>query len=255
MKLHLKQSSLGLSWLGFWRGSVLFQVEVVALCVGVVLCCAGVSAGQTNSSEPRSPVVHPSSETGNKATARKHRKISTSKQISTLPSTSSANPVPARVIFSKGALEVEANNSDLRQILGKIADVSGMTVDGPVKSVRVYGIYGPSNPRDVLTNLLTGLNYNFMMVGVNPEGFPRKLELTLRTTGGVPAAAAAPAPGASDQQGNTDANASGEEQPGPGAIVDVPPPEPEDLEERTKQNLQRLQQMHDEQQKPQLPPQ
>ena len=169
-------------------------------------------------------------------------------------SPSGANAIPANVVLTKGSLMVEANNSDLSQILGRIADLSGMTIDGSLKSVRVYGIYGPSKPRNVLTDLLTGLGYNFMMVGVTDKGVPRKLELTLRSGDAAPNAAPKPTSVVADHQENTDVTAPEEEQPGPGAILHVPPAGPEDPQERTRQNLQRLQQMHD-QQKPQTAPQ
>lgn len=215
-------------------------------------CCA--SAMQTQGTQPNSPRVRPSPARGDKAVARTRRANSLAMKTQIPVSPSGTNAIPATVILKSGSLMVEANNSDLSQILKTIADVSGMTIDGSVKSVRVYGVYGPNNPRAVLTDLLTGLGYNFMMVGVAHEGVPRELELTLRSGDAAPAASPEPTSGISDHHENSDVTTPDEEQPGPGAILHVPPAGPEDPEERTRQNLQRLQQMHD-QQKPQTEPQ
>jgi hypothetical protein len=163
------------------------------------------------------------------------------------PSPADAPARPATVTLKDGILTVEASNSDLSQILKDVADVSGMTIDGSVGSARVYGVYGPRNPRDVLTKLLTGSGYNFIMVGVTHEGAPRELLLTDRERGSTPITSSAAS--ASDRRENTDTNPSGEGHLGPGAIV-APPASSPYPEERVQQNLQRLEKMHDQQQKP-----
>jgi hypothetical protein len=215
-------------------------------------CCA--SAMQAHRTQLSSQHVRASPAVGDKAVTDTRHARSLAMRTPIPVSPASAEAMAANVILTNGSLLVEANNSDLSQILGRIADLSGMTIDGSVKSVRVYGTYGPSNARNVLTDLLTGLGYNFMMVGVTHEGVPRKLELTLRSGYGAAAASAAPTSVVSDHHENTDVTPPEEEQPGPGAILHVPPSGPEDPQERTRQNLQRLQQMHD-QQKPQSAPQ
>ena len=214
-------------------------------------CCA--NAMQADSNQLVGHRVRPSAALRSKSAAgtRHTNSLAMKKLLPVFPS--SANAIPADVVLTKGSLMVEANNSDLSQILKKIADVSGMTIDGSVKSVRVYGIYGPSNPRNVLTDLLTGVGYNFMMVGVTNDGVPRKLELTIRSGGAAPTAPTETPSVVADHHENTDVTAPEEEQPGPGAILHVPPAGPEDPQERTRQNLQRLQQMHDQQ--PQTAPQ
>ena len=161
-----------------------------------------------------------------------------------------ANASPAKVFFNRGLLTVDADNSDLSQILRTIAEVSGMTIDGSVTNVRVFGMYGPSNSRQVLTNLLKGLGYNFIMTGVTAEGAPRYLQLALRSAA-VPASSD---PAISTHSDTPDTHTDDQGQPGPGAILHVPPATPDDTQDRMRQNLQRLQQMHD-QQKPQNAPQ
>ncbi|MGD0366131.1 MAG: hypothetical protein ABSA94_01635 [Acidobacteriaceae bacterium] len=103
---------------------------------------------------------------------------------------SSARPLPpslldkpaqaARISLSGGQLSVEANNSSLSRILQDLSSTSGMTVDGLDKDQRVFGVYGPGNPRDILSSLLDGAGYNFLMVGSTDAGTPREVVLTTR---------------------------------------------------------------------------
>jgi hypothetical protein len=103
----------------------------------------------------------------------------TGEQKDTQQSASTEIPVrPAAISLRDGKLTVEANNSDLTQILQNLADISGMTIEGLNQGPRVFGIYGPGNSRDVLTALLVGSGYNFIMVGGEASGTPRKLLLT-----------------------------------------------------------------------------
>lgn len=165
------------------------------------------------------------------------------------PSNTPSTTQTATVLLKNGTLQVEANNSDLSQILSQVATAGGMKIDGSVPSARVYGTYGPGNARAVLTSLLTGLGYNFMMIGSTQEGIPSKLLLTSRTN-----QPATPPPSASTPPSSAaPTNATNDDLPGPGAIVNVPPAGPDDPQERAQQNLQRLQQMHDQQIKPMQP--
>lgn len=116
---------------------------------------------------------------------------------------SSARPLPpslldkpaqaARISLSGGQLSVEANNSSLSQILQNLSSTSGMTVDGMDKDQRVFGVYGPGNPRDILSELLDGAGYNFLMVGTTDTGTPRAVVLTARSNAPLtPATSSAP---------------------------------------------------------------
>ena len=172
-------------------------------------------------------------------------------------SLSNANAAPAAVILKNRSLTVKAYNSDLSQILKNIADISGMTINGDAGSARVFGVYGPGKPSDVLANLLAGSGSNFMMTGDTSDGAPR--ELLILPQNGHPPLVNTPSPtaaaAASDDGENSDVDAAEQDQPGPGAIVNVPPAGSQDPQERTQQNLQRLEQMHEQQQKQQETPQ
>lgn len=117
------------------------------------------------------------------------------------PSLLSTPPEPAKVSLAFGKLSIEANNSSLSQILQQIAKAGGMKIDGLQTSgnadPRVFGSYGPGAPRDVLSDLLNGANYNIMMLGNTPAGTPREMALSPRAAGGVPNPA--PRPSASAQ--------------------------------------------------------
>ncbi len=148
---------------------------------------------------------------------------------------------PAVISLTNGLLKVTANDSDLAQILAKIAAVSGMVIDGSVQSTRVFGEFGPQDPREVLNELLVGSGYNYLMVGKTAFGTPRELRLAPKL--GTASPPSAPSSFSTEEP----------EAPGPGAILHVPPAPPLDPQERVRNNLKRLQQMHDSQQG--LPPQ
>lgn len=163
-------------------------------------------------------------------------------------SPSDAVAKPATVVLKDGNLTVKANNSDLSQILRDIADASGMTIDGTGKSARVFGVYGPGDPRDVLSALLADSGSNFMMVGDAREGAPRELVLTAQSDHPPPASAgAAPTSAAPADHEESAEEPSEENQLGPGAITHVPPPGSQDPQDRMQQRLQRLEQMHQQQ--------
>lgn len=106
------------------------------------------------------------------------------------PSLLSVPPTPAKVSLTSGKLAIEANNSSLSQILQQIAKAGGMKIDGLQTSgsadPRVFGSYGPGAPRDVLSDLLNGVSYNFVMLGITPAGTPREMALSTRGAAGIP---------------------------------------------------------------------
>lgn len=157
---------------------------------------------------------------------------------------------PASVTLNNGSLAVDANNSSLSEILKSLEASSGMTVDGFDKDSRVFGVYGPGSPRDVLSALLDGAGYNFMMVGATSAGTPRTVVLTTRSNAPI----SSPAQGANAQQEE-------DEEPNyPPQPVEPAPPlpgqpqaaPPTDQRPRTPQEmLQELQRLRQQQQQPQ----
>ncbi len=89
-------------------------------------------------------------------------------------------PQPATVTLADGKLSVKADNSSLNEIVDQLGKSGGMSISGLSQDQRVFGVYGPGNPRQILTELLEGAGYNVLMLGVTPEGTPRELVLSER---------------------------------------------------------------------------
>lgn len=159
------------------------------------------------------------------------------------------------ITLRDGSLTVDANNADLSTILNGVAQASGMKIDGAAGNARVFGVYGPGNPRQVLTQLLDGVGYNFMMVGNSADGAPSELLLTAKSQE-PPAAGALSQKAPATETDDTPDDQDDQEPAGPGAILHVPPSvaqqaDDSQTQERVQQNLQRLQQMHDAMEKQQ----
>ncbi len=196
------------------------------------------------------------------------------------------------MLFKNGLLTIQATNSGLAEILHDITNVTGMAVGGPIPGQRVFGVYGPGDPREVLTQLLTGFGYNYMLIGTGAAGMPRQLVLSLPSGGAASSTDSSPGPeprsvaaasvptstpsiafrqetsAATQAPEGTDAapdNSGGGgadgEPLGPGAIADVPPNESDQAQDpsnsgsRVQQNMQRLQAMQEAQSAQQGSPQ
>jgi hypothetical protein len=118
-----------------------------------------------------------------------------------------------------------------------------MTIQGLTKGPRVFGIYGPGNSREVLTDILTGSGYNFVLVGGASDGAPRELLLTPVTPASADVASREAVRNGSVRS-ELDSSAS---ERGQGAVFPVPPQAPQDEGTRIQQNLQRLQHMQERQ--------
>jgi hypothetical protein len=153
---------------------------------------------------------------------------------------------PAQVEEAAGKLSVKADNSSLSEILHAISTKTGMTVQGLGRDQRIFGSYGPSNPREVLSALLEGLDYNVVMVGALSNGAPRQLTLTPRTGGGGGGGAAFRSPiqpqpnvNNNDNSSSDDEDDSGSDQPD---SSNPQPPRPEPYPPETNQQQEQPQQ-------------
>ena len=102
-------------------------------------------------------------------------------------------PSQADIEASPERLTIKASNASLTQTLQRIADKTGMHLEGVSGDERVFGSFGPGAPRDVLTALLNGTSYNMIMVGSLDNGAPRQLLLSAKSSS-APAVTAPPAP-------------------------------------------------------------
>jgi len=231
------------------------RIALILICCAVLLCVASAGfAQETQFPRPAPGVSHARVATSvthlapaGSTTPRKRPARIQAQRTEVLPPPSLQVADPAKVTLRDGKLTVEANNSNLSQILRDMANISGMTIKGLDKGPRIFGVYGPGNSRDVLTDLLVGSGYNFIMVGSAHEGTPRELILTAQS---VDAAAIAPVhptavPSAdrdTPEQTESETNPSAPSTLGPGAIS--PAPSQNDLDDATRmqQTLKRIQQ-------------
>ncbi len=242
------------------RGAVLFS------CCAALICCAHTSPAQDTQFSP--PVSHVSPARmaavarqpalDGSGTPRKHPEGTKGQSAEKMPPPSSQAIQPATVTLKDGKVTVAANNSNLTQILQDLANISGMTINGLDKGPRIFGVYGPGNAHDVLTALLAGSGYNYILVGGTNEGTPRELILTTQI-GNAPAIgpvhpATVPAPDR-EVSGQSELEASPSEAKvlGPGAVAPAPSLDEQDDNTRAQSTLQRLQHIQDQLQQQNAP--
>lgn len=216
-----------------------------------LLCFASVCLAFSSHDGSAQPAIKPPIQKPSRTYLKKNNALRARHTVSH-QSESSALPTSADIVLKNGILSIHANNADMDDILGRVAKASGMLIRGSARGISVYGVYGPEEPENVLTELLAGSGINVMMVGRTLTGAPRELLLTPRTGSASPPTIAAP-PSPSDAGVPDTSTPDTPGLLGPGAIPSGPPPPSQDPEERQLQNLHRLQQMQDRQ-KTQNPP-
>lgn len=107
---------------------------------------------------------------------------------------------PPQVAFRGGQLTITAQNSTLGDILRAVRNQTGAAVEVPANATeRVAGTFGPGPARDVLSALLNGSHFNFILLGsaTNPDALERVIlivksgtneQAAATTEGGPPAA-------------------------------------------------------------------
>ena len=145
--------------------------------------------------------------------------------------------VAPKVVFQNGQLSVQAHNSTLADILREIRKQTGATFDVPSNATeRVVADIGPGPARDVLTELLNGTHFNYVIVGslTDPTAVENVL-LTPKTTG-PETASAAPSirPGMPQRmvRGIPPAQAADTSDDNSADSADDPPDQPEAQEEQ-----------------------
>jgi hypothetical protein len=172
----------------------------------------------------------------------------------TAPSLLDKPAQPAKITLTSGLLAVNADNSSLTEILHQLAATSGMSIDGLDKDTRVFGAYGPGNPRDILSLLLDGAGYNVMMVGSTDAGAPRELILTERSKATIVNQQASTAPQEEEQDDAPLPNNNPPAGEAPAQPRQVPPVQQQNQNGTIKspsQILQEMQQMRQQQQQQQ----
>ncbi len=163
--------------------------------------------------------------------------------------------VPATIKVDGGRLSVSAANASLSQTLRDISTATGTQIDGISKDQRIFGVYGPASPQEVLTALLDDSGYNVLMVGRTASGAPRQLVLSARAAVSVASASTA-APRSNTDDDEDETPAAPPPEPTPVAATPPSPPGAPDKPAQVKtpqQMLEELQQLHRGQDAPALP--
>jgi len=111
--------------------------------------------------------------------------------------------VPPQVSYQGGQLTITARNSTLGDVLKAVQAQTGAEIDLPGSgSDRVVGSFGPGPARDVLTSLLYGTHFNYVVLGSETD--PQSLHKVMLFTRTAASAQPAPAESASatPYQGN-----------------------------------------------------
>src|SRR4051794_21092 len=136
------------------------------------------------------------------------------------PTPAQLPPTPARVTMRNGLLTIEANNSTLADDLTGVRRETKAAIDLPAgaSGERVVASIGPGTPQNVLTSLLNGSRFDYIILGSQdqPDAVQRVI---LRAKSGPE-----PAPGGQPvvaQRG-----------PNPAAVNAQPPIEPDEADEQ-----------------------
>lgn len=185
-------------------------------------------------------------------------------------------PVAPKVWYSGGQLTIQSQNATLAQVLRAVQTKTGAAMDIPssANSDRVVAQLGPGQPSDVLSALLNGSRFNYIILGApNQPGSVQRVLLTMRQSTSAAANVAQNQPAQASPQQQDDDNTpdppddnSAENQPappgayrGPGSFVppqnaEFPAPQPGNTDangqpqqgvktpEQLLQELQKLQQ-------------
>ena len=169
--------------------------SITVRALGIFSCALALSSAAL----AQSPLRHPLQGGGYTASAPAGAQDTAAAQPSATGKPSAAIPVPVTpvgttqpvsqlqqppkqaVIETRAdKLTIRADNASLTQTLQRIADKTGMQLEGISGDQRVFGDFGPGAPRDVLSLLLTGTGYNILMIGSLDNGVPRQLILSQR---------------------------------------------------------------------------
>ena len=144
-------------------------------------------------------------------------------------------PSPASVVLNSSGLRIDAMNSSLLDILKQVCAKTGATIEGLNADQRIFGVYGPGQPRDVIAQLLDGTSYNVVMVGEEGKGTPLQIVLSEKAKGGA--------------QPNAPVSAAEAEEPPyqPPVPIMQPPGVPRTPQQILQEMQQRQQQLREEQ--------
>ena len=149
------------------------RLLAVALVVGGL--SSAVLAKQPSSAHGRAPSPHK---------ARKPQAIATPNTGATSQTVSAFSAVS----YQNGLLTITAENSALQDILQKVRESTGATIDAPVLNERVTVRLGPQPPAVVIAALLEGSHLNYVLVGGGDQVALTAIQIAPEPAGGLVAA-------------------------------------------------------------------
>lgn len=243
--------------------------RMIATACVLTMISAVVWAGQ--SAPPKPPAA---------AVANSKKKIASPKNKNTVPVTAAvpessertvpqlpatllnSAPVKPNVTMEDGLLTIDAPNSTLSDVLNGVHKVTGATIEGAYPTERVAVRLGPGKPEQVISALLRGTPYDYVILGSlgRPDAVTRVLLTQGSQTGGEapPGSPSEPAMRPQDApppQSADDAAVPPEEaQPSADSEPEQPQPPPQAEQNQTKTPEQLFREMQQlEQQKQQQP--
>jgi len=157
-------------------GARLLQALLVAIC-WLPLAAAPLCASDAPVKTDASKIVTPGTPSKPAAKAGAHRQKPAPKAVAKaqpLPAQElpplpawlmNEAPVKPRVTLADGLLTIDAPNSTLSDVLKGVQTATGATFDGPTPTERVAIHLGPGHPDQVLTALLKGTPYDYIILG------------------------------------------------------------------------------------------
>lgn len=151
---------------------------------GITLSALGAHA------QTAPPAVAKPSSTASTHTAKAHSRkpapvVEAPQAPAAPPTLEQQPPVPPQVTYQNGQLTIDAQNATLSQVLHSVQTQTGASVDIPsgAGGERVVATLGPGKPKDVLSSLLNGSKFDYVLLGVaNNPGAVQKVILLARTS-------------------------------------------------------------------------
>ena len=145
---------------------------------------------QASSHSTASVVANPARTS--KAKSRKSVPVAAIPQTPTPPPTLEQQPpVAPQVSYLNGQLTIDSQNATLSQVLRSVQTQTGASIDIPpgAGSERVVARLGPGKPKDVLSALLNGSKFNYVILGEsnNSGGVQKVILLAKSSSAGEPA--------------------------------------------------------------------
>ena len=148
------------------------------------------------------------------------------------PTLAQQAPSVPQVTYRNGLLTVTANNCTLSDILNLVRSKTGATIEYPptMSQERVAAVVGPAPAPQVLTTLLNGTRFDYILLGM--AGRPDLLQRAIITPREASGAVSAAAGGPPSQARAANPPAGGDEEPDMSSDEtaeqpeEVPPPQP-----------------------------